>query len=91
MPKEPPTTRRVRQRSVVRMGAKEVTVAEPIRSTSRGSREGLRYIDLDKVPGRTQSASRTVRDEEETIGGKGDGGVKSSTGDWGKRQRRIIG
>jgi hypothetical protein len=26
-----------------------------------------------------------------TIGGKGDGGVKSSTGNWGKRQRRIIG
>jgi hypothetical protein len=44
---------------------------------------------LDKVPAKTQSASRTVRDEEETIGGKGDGGVKSSTGNWGKRQRRI--
>jgi hypothetical protein len=73
------------------MGAKEVTAAEPIRSTSRGSREGLRQINLDKVPARTQSASRTVRDEEETIGGKGDGGVKSSTGNWGKRQRRIIG
>jgi hypothetical protein len=91
MLKEPPATRRVRQRSIVRMGAKEVTVVEPIRSTSRGSREGLREIDLDKVPARTQSASRTVRDEEETIGGKGDGGVKSSTGNWGKRQRRIIG
>jgi hypothetical protein len=39
MPKEPPATRRVRQRSIVRMGAKEVTAAEPIRSTSRGSRE----------------------------------------------------
>jgi hypothetical protein len=42
MPKEPPATRRVRQRSIVGMGAKEMTVVEPIRSVSRGSREGLR-------------------------------------------------
>jgi hypothetical protein len=46
---------------------------------------------LDKAPTRPKSARRTAGVKEETIGRKEDGSMKSSTGDWGKRQRRIIG
>jgi hypothetical protein len=91
MPEEPLAAGRVGKRSVVRMVAKEVGVVVAIQSTSRGSGKGLRQVDLNKAPTRPKSASRPVGDKEETVGRKGDGGMKSSAGSWGKRQRRVIG
>jgi hypothetical protein len=42
MPEKPPTARGIRERSIVRMAAEEVTVVTTIRGASRGSSEGLR-------------------------------------------------
>jgi hypothetical protein len=61
----PPATRRVRQRGIIRVTAKEMTAAAAIRSTSRGSKKGLGQVNLDKAPAGVKSAGRALGDKEQ--------------------------
>jgi hypothetical protein len=65
MPEKPPATRRVRQRGIIRVTAKEMTAAAAIRSTSRGSEKGLGQVNLDKAPAGAKSAGRAMGDKEQ--------------------------
>ena len=66
---KPPTTWRIGKRSVVR-------AVSAVQSAMSRRKAGLRQVDLDEAPARTKSASRTMGDEEEMIGGKGDRSMK---------------
>ncbi len=78
MPEKPPTTGRIRERSVVGVAAEEVTIVSAVGSAKGRSKAGLWQVDLDEVPSGTKSASRTIGDEEETIWGESNRGVKRS-------------
>ena len=90
MPKEPPTTGWIGERSIVRMVAEKVAVAMTIGSASRRSRKGLREINLHKVPTGTKGASGSVRDKEQAIRGQRDGGGESSASKRRRRERKVV-
>jgi hypothetical protein len=90
MPKKPPSTNRISERSIIGMSAEEVAVIVAVRSAIRRSRKRLWQIDLNKVPTRTKGAGGTVGNKKETIGGKRNGGREGVARSWGERNRRIV-
>jgi hypothetical protein len=68
MPKEPPATRRIGKRSIIRVAAEEMAIVATVRGKICRGIKGLRQIDLDEVPTRSKGAGRAVGDEEQPVG-----------------------
>jgi hypothetical protein len=47
MPEKPPTTGRIRERSVIGVAAEEVTIVSAVGSAKGRSKAGLGQVDLD--------------------------------------------
>jgi len=79
VPFRPPSRVEVREIAVRRMASKEMNIV--VSSDSRISTTSVRIvgkgkINLNQIPMRSEGISGRVRDEEESIGGLGDGGIE---------------
>jgi hypothetical protein len=68
-----------------------MTVVTTVRNAIWRSFERLRQINLNQVPTWAKSASRTIRDKEEAVYRKKDGGMESSASSGGNGDRWVIG
>ena len=80
------------QGGVIRVFTKEVAIVISVKSTVMGGRVGRAHgkIDLNKIPTGTKGTSRAVGNEEKTVGGSSNGGVKVGTRLKRRRGGRVI-